>query len=64
MTQNEKPVQPAGEELDAETTSAIGGGGCTVGDLLKATEEFKQAYDNLVEFTSYVIERMAGGSPQ
>ena len=61
MTENDKPA--AGEALDAEHLNAIGGGNCTVGDLLKLSNELKSAYENLVEFTTYVIERVGGGPP-
>jgi hypothetical protein len=64
MTQNEKPVTPAGNELSAEQVDSIGGGDCAAGQIVELTARLKEAYNNLVDFTSYVIERVAGGPPQ
>jgi hypothetical protein len=61
MTDNDKPA--VGEALDAEQLNAIGGGACTVGELLKLSNELRSAYENLIEFTSYVIERVGGAPP-
>jgi len=58
MTQAENPVAPA--DLTPEQANAIGGGDCSVETLVRLTSELKNAYDNLVDFTSYVIERVAG----
>lgn len=46
--------------LTREQLEKIGGGGCTAEELVKVTEDLIQAYDNLVDFTSHVIERVAG----
>lgn len=58
MTQQEKGV---GQVLDATQVEAVGGGECTAGELVKIMAELKQAYENLVDATSHVIERVAGG---
>ena len=39
----------------------IGGGfSCSAEEFVKLTENLKQAYENLIDFTSYVIERVGG----
>ena len=61
MAQDDKPTGSAGKELDTTQTDAVGGGlSCSANELVRLTEELKTAYDNLVDFTSYVIERVAG----
>ena len=57
---NENDIAKAGHTLDEAQVTKIAGGNCTVGDLLQATSDLKQSYDNLVDFTSYVIERILG----
>lgn len=58
MTQNQAGT--VGSEISAEQAQSIAGGECTVGEYLRAVSDFKQAYEDLIEFTSYVIERVAG----
>lgn len=61
MAQDETPATPVAKELDPEQTTAVGGGlSCSADELIRLTEELKTAYDNLVDFTSYVIERVVG----
>jgi hypothetical protein len=52
------------KELDQTQAETVGGGldFCSPDDLKGLTAALKESYDNLVDFTSYVIERMAGGS--
>lgn len=45
--------------LDEAQVEGVGGGGCTGDDLVNITNSLKQAYENLVDFTSHVIERVA-----
>ena len=52
-----------GTGLTAEELQAVGGGSCTVNDFLAALANLKQSYESLIEFTSYVIERIDGGPP-
>jgi hypothetical protein len=59
MTQSEKPVTPTGTELDAAQVEAVAGGDCVANDYLIALAGLKEAYENLISFTSYVIERVA-----
>ncbi|MBL0142566.1 MAG: hypothetical protein IPP91_10835 [Betaproteobacteria bacterium] len=51
-------------ELDTTQVEEVAGGVnfCTAEEYLTLTESFKSAYENLVDFTSHVIERIAGGS--
>ena len=51
---------PAASELDAKATEAAAGGTCTGSEMVGITESLIQAYDNLVDFTSHVIERVVG----
>jgi len=53
------PPIPEGVLTD-EQLQKIGGGECTVGDYLDVLSTLRDSYDTLVDFTSYVIERVAG----
>lgn len=52
-----------GTALTAEELQAIAGGECTAEQWLTALNELKRSYETLIEFTSYVIERVAGDPP-
>lgn len=55
-----KPVPPLPEGvLSDELLQKIGGGECSVNDYLSALTSLKNTYETLVDFTSYVIERVA-----
>ena len=57
---SEDKIPPiAASILTQEQIEAISGGGCTVNDIVGITGRLKTAYDDLVDFTSYVIERVA-----
>lgn len=57
----DRPVPPLPEGvLSEELLQKIGGGECTLSDYLTALNTIRETYDNLVDFTSYVIERVAG----
>jgi hypothetical protein len=61
MAQDQTPQKSVGTEISGEQVDAVGGGlTCDGKSLVELTENLKQAYDNLVDFTSYVIERVAG----
>jgi len=45
--------------LDEAQVESVAGGGCTGDQLLAVTGALKQAYEDLVDFTSHVIERVA-----
>lgn len=54
-----EPNAVPGKPLSPEHVEQISGA-CTAEDLLILTRELTQAYENLVDFTSHVIERVAG----
>jgi hypothetical protein len=58
MTDRPMPPIPNGVHLTPEQIEAISGGGCSLSDLETLTAGLRQSYDNLVDFTSYVIERV------
>jgi hypothetical protein len=53
------PTLPEGI-LSEELLQKIGGGECTVNDYIIALQSMKETYENLIDFTSYVIERVVG----
>lgn len=49
------------QPLDASTIDEVGGGlSCSPEDLTRLTASLKESYENLVDFTSHVIERVIG----
>ena len=58
MSDKQIPNLPPGI-LTEEQMAAISGGSCTVSDYVGALTQLKGAYENLIDFTSYVIERVA-----
>lgn len=60
MSDSNVPKIPKGLELTPEQIEAISGGdGCTAADIAVISGQIKQAYDDLVDFTSYVMERVS-----
>ena len=54
-----KPAQAT--EIDAaQANEAVGGLSCSAAELEALTAALKQSYENLVDFTSHVIGRVAG----
>ncbi len=53
-----KPPIPKFEPLTEEQLQKIGGGDCTAQDYINILGQLKESYDTLVDFTSYVIERV------
>ncbi len=54
----------AGQPLDAQGVSQISGGGldmCSPDQIRQLVSDMKDNYDRLVDFTSYVIDRINGG---
>jgi hypothetical protein len=45
-------------ELNEEALEHIAGGECTLQDAIVLLNDAKQTYETLVDFTSYVIERV------
>ena len=49
-----------GELLTQEQLQAIAGGECTVEQLQLAFTQLRESYETLIDFASYVMERVAG----
>jgi len=51
------------KELDtAQADDVAGGNLCSADEFKQLTASLKESYENLVDFTSHVIDRVAGGS--
>jgi hypothetical protein len=59
MSDKPIPKLPDGVLTD-EQVARISGGDCTLADVQRALQELRNSYDTLVDFTSYVIERVVG----
>lgn len=47
--------------VSPESASQIGGGSdCTLKDVVELSDKLADAYENLIEFTTYVMERVSG----
>jgi hypothetical protein len=46
-------------ELTTEQLQKVGGGDCTPEQIMSITKGLTEAYESLVEFTSYVMERVS-----
>jgi hypothetical protein len=46
--------------LTPEQIEKISGGECTTAEILTMTGQLKSAYDDLVDLTSYVMDRVLG----
>ena len=57
-----EPKIPKFEPISDEQLQRISGGECTPQEVIKVLGDLKTAYDQLVDFTSYVIERVATSS--
>ena len=55
-----KPHKGPTPGLSDEQLAEIAGGNCTPEQLSQVVKDLKDSYDTLVDFTSYVIERVAG----
>ena len=58
MNDTHIPTLPAG--ISQELWDKVSGGDCSASDLTHFNNELQQQYTALVDFTSYVIERLAG----
>ena len=60
MSDRPMPPIPKGLDLTPEQVQAISGGdGCALTSLEEISASLKQTYENLIDFTSYVIERVS-----
>lgn len=57
---NDKPVPPRPAGISQEQWDKVSGGDCSYSELVYIGDDLQQQYDALVNFTSYVIERVAG----
>ena len=53
-----KPTLPTLQPITDEQLEKISGGDCTPKEIVEIFENLKDSYDTLVDFTSYVIERV------
>ncbi len=58
MSDRPVPKIPEGV-LSEEQIAKISGGECSVNDYITALDQLKAAYESVIDFTSYVIERVA-----
>lgn len=58
MSERTVPPLPAG--VSQEQWDKISGGDCTAGEITTLLNDLQQNYNTLVDFTSYVIERVVG----
>ena len=58
MADRPMPPIPKGLELTQEQIDAIAGGECSADLMNSITAQLKQSYDDVVDFTSYVFERV------
>ncbi len=47
-------------EVAAENLTKIGGGDCTPEDYITLVGQLTDAYEGLISFTTYVMERVSG----
>jgi bacteriocin-like protein len=59
MSDRPVPKIPEGV-LSEEQLAKISGGDCALSDYIDALGDLKAAYEQVIDFTSYVIERVAG----
>jgi hypothetical protein len=57
---SDKPVPPLPAGVSQEQWDKISGGDCTTGEITTFLNELQSNYNTLVDFTSYVIERVVG----
>jgi len=57
MSDSRVPI-PNFQPITEEQVQKISGGDCTLEDVTTFMDQLKQNYDTLVDFTSYVIERV------
>jgi hypothetical protein len=58
ITKNAEP-----KELDTQQAEGVAGGDlCSADEFRQLTASFTEAYENLVNFASHVIERVVGNS--
>lgn len=51
-------------EIAAEHVSKVSGGSCTAAEAESLIANLTGTYENLIEFATYVMERVGGGTPE
>jgi hypothetical protein len=59
MSETQVPRIPKGLELTPEQIEEISGGECSASTIILISGQLRQAYDDLVDFTSHVMERVS-----
>lgn len=59
MTDKNVPPIPAGILSEEQVEAISGGGTCTAQQYIDMLGQLKTGYETLIDFTSYVIERVA-----
>jgi len=60
MNESAIPKTLEANELSAAQVADVAGGNlCSADEFVRLTASLKEAYENLVDFTSHVIERIA-----
>jgi hypothetical protein len=57
---SDRPVPPLPAGVSQEQWDKISGGDCPAGEVTDFINQLQENYNTLVDFTSYVIERVAG----
>jgi hypothetical protein len=57
---SDKPVPPLPAGVSQDQWDKISGGSCTVSEITEFINQLQDNYNTLVDFTSYVIEQVAG----
>jgi hypothetical protein len=57
---SDKPIPPLPAGITQEQAEAIAGGSCTVSDVIGISDSLRQGYENLIDFTVYMAERVIG----
>ena len=55
---SDRPVPPLPAGVSQEQWDKISGGDCAAGEITTFINDLQQNYDTLVQFTSYVIEKV------
>lgn len=56
---SDKPPVPKFAPFTDEQLQRISGGDCTPQEVIDIFDQLKDSYETLIDFTSYVIERVA-----
>ena len=57
---SDRPVPPLPAGVSQEQWDKISGGDCTAGEITTILNQLQDNYNTLVDFASYVIERVVG----